>query len=167
MGKENENEKQEQSKIKTILSNFVYLIMLLGIIIAIIYGKDFISSNEENKKRFPLFIIVICALVLVIFIVLMVSSAKEFPDEQKKERQPVFVERISKEDYEREKEEFTRREVEKLYRSKQFNEMKKEKGDNKENWIWQSREKAKKTVWRENENSEDCDNLSQITLSDN
>ena len=36
-----------------------------------------------------------------------------------------------------------------------------EKGTNKENWVWQTREKEKKDVWREEEesNSEGLDSI--------
>ena len=45
--------------------------------------------------------------------------------------------------------------------------MAEQKGDKQENWVWQTKEKEKKTVWRDRDQSdEDIDNLSQITISD-
>jgi hypothetical protein len=165
----------------SIKQNLIYIVMFGAIILAIFYSSDFNKSevkldgqeNDDNidvglvkKSKFPLQVIIVVSFVLVGFIFLMVSGSKQYVQEAKKETpKKSFVGRMTKEEFETAKKENTRRELEKLMQTPQFKQMVEQKGDDPKNWIWQIREKEKKTVYRDRESSDD-ENLSQITVSD-
>jgi hypothetical protein len=174
---EDQPEVKKTSFFSTLKQNFIYIVMFGAIILAIFYSQDnktdesIVEGEDQGleiaKPKFPLKYILSVGVTLLVFIIVMVLNSKSFSNDAKK-TQPVqksFVARQSKEDYEILKAETTRRELEKLYQSPNFKRMHDRKGDNPSNWIWQTKEKDKKVVYRDNESSGD-ERLSQITVSD-
>lgn len=174
---------QKQSKMKfifnTIKDNILYIIMFSAVILAILFSNGYVSySNEEGdegaseeikKRKFPLQIFLIVTAVLIFFIYSMVSGSKGYMQKAKNEFETPkksYVERISKAEYEKITQETTKKELVKLMQSPQFKQMKQQKGEDPKNWVWQTREKEKKVVYREREDSDEDDHLSQLTVSD-
>jgi len=181
--KENEN----KGIFSTVKYNILYFLMFVALIASIYYDyfnkeKSISESslNEQNmnegntsqieEKKIPLTSILIAGSVLIVFIVINVLTSKDFVRDavkQEASNQKSFTSRITKEEYERSTKETTSRELQKLINDPRYSKMIKEKGTDPINWVWQTKEKEKKTVWRENNNnSDDEDDLSQITLSD-
>lgn len=52
----------------------------------------------------------------------------------------VFIDRITPEEFEEQKKEFTVQQVEALYNSKEYKKMRRQKGAQKEKWNWQANE---------------------------
>lgn len=52
----------------------------------------------------------------------------------------VFINQISEEQFEEQKDAFTKEQLEKLYQSKEYKRAKREKGKAIENWNWQAHE---------------------------
>jgi hypothetical protein len=149
--------------------------MLVAILVAVFFTTgEGISDNskdgnldESKKYKMPLKVIIMVGSVLILFIIYMVYSSKSYMEQAKKGNPQVsYTSRVSKQEYESITKEATEREIEKLMRNPKFQKMVEEKGDEPKNWIWQTKEKEKKTVYRDRESSCDEDNLSEITLSD-
>lgn len=168
-----------------IRNNFIYFAMVAAIIGSAFYGnfinrKDPISSEEhyeqdridklENEKsRFPFYTVIIILFFLLYFVCDLVKNSKTFQQEAARnvERKPIFTNRISREEFERQKKEITDRELQRLFQSPNFKSMSEKKGQDKKNWVWQTQEKEKRTVFRDRAESDDeNDRLSQITVSD-
>jgi len=75
-----------------------------------------------------------------------------------------YLIRQSTHQYEQLRDYYTRRELDKLYNSDQFKQMRQEKGDNLTNWNWQMKEKATKDVYREK--GTESEDISHLSLSD-
>lgn len=161
----------------TLKENSIYILMFFSIVAAIYfnYTNDEVKSeNQENdsnqNKKFSLKIIIVSLVVVVIFIFFMVMNSKTFEESAKRPdptAEKSYVNKLTTQEYNKITENTTKRELEKLYNNPKFKKMAEQKGDKQENWVWQTKEKEKKTVWRDRDQSdEDIDNLSQITISD-
>ncbi len=166
------SDSNEENKSGFLKQNFVYIAMVVILVGAIIYSGQHSETQEEEqtKPKFPLKFIVVVLVVLSVFIFLMVTSSKTFEKEAKRAvpKQKFYTQRLTKDEFEQETKDVTQRELQKLYENNKFNQMLKEKGNKQAEWVWQTKEKEKKVVFRENAHDEedDDDNLSQITLSD-
>ena len=97
-----------------------------------------------------------------------ISFAKEQEKKAKIQEEKSYVEPIrSKTTYDVITKETTQKEVEKLFNSEKFKKMAEEKGENIENWNWQSREKTKRTIFREDKSDTSDEHMSQVDFSDN
>jgi len=97
-----------------------------------------------------------------------ISFAKEQEKKAKIQNEKVFAEPIkSVNQYEMITKETTQKEVEKLFSSEKFKKMAEEKGEKVENWNWQSREKSKRTVFRDDKSDTSDEHMSQVDFSDN
>jgi hypothetical protein len=56
----------------------------------------------------------------------------------------------------------TQIELEKLKNNPKYQEMLRQKGSDKKNWVWQTAEKEKKTVWKDDGESSNSEGLSEI-----
>lgn len=169
--------KHEESFLRKLMVNALYTSMLVAVLIYLVekYFIHPITDSQEDKKskhnlvpiQFLYYMIPIVLLIVTLFFYKMVEESKQYQKEAKvtKPVQKSFTNRISKEDYSKLTEEITRKEIEKLKQNPKFREMINQKGNNPANWVWQTQEKEKRTVWKE-ENDDDVENLSDITLSD-
>ena len=178
---EKRNKNSEQGGFFTFIKqNLIYFIMLIAIIIALFFNfqnEENIQINENKniekieKSKLPFKAIILSAVVVITFIIFMIFSSKQFEETSKKpintqttEKQ--FVNKVSKREFKKITEETTQRELDKLYSNPKFRTMVEKKGDKIENWVWQTKEKEKKVVYRDRESSDEDDHLSQITISD-
>lgn len=163
-----------ESTMRKFCFNFVVILMLSGIVYHF-YNKSQSDGRQEQPdkekivpREYTLYIIL--GVVLIIFCVFfqMISESKVYQKEAKvtKPIQKSYTKRMTTNEYNHIAEETTKKELDKLYQSREFQEMIKRKGTDPSNWVWQTKEKEKRTVWRE-DNDDDVSNLSQITLSDN
>jgi hypothetical protein len=165
------NRKDNKTGIFQILKdNLIYIIMAFILLAAIYYSTQ--NSEESNmdgsKLMFYLKVILVVLIVGGIFVFLNVSGARSFEQEAKntKPRMKHYTQKKTREEYEREKQSVTEKELQKLYQSDKFRNMVREKGNDKAEWVWQTKEKEKKVVFRENESCDEDEHLSQITVSD-
>jgi hypothetical protein len=175
---ERRNKNSEQGGFFTFIKqNLIYCIMFVAIVIALFYNfqnQDNTQINENKKiekSNFPLKAIILSAVVAITFIIFMIFSSKQFEETSKKpintqttEKQ--FVNKVYKGEFKKIAEDTTQRELDKLYSNPKFRTMLEKKGDKVENWVWQTKEKEKKVVYRDRESSDEDDHLSQITISD-
>lgn len=172
-------ERNEEGLFATIKKNILYVFMVVAVIIAILYSnglpenkkeKDINTDIDTSEVKSSNSILKILAIVLVIggaFIYFMISGHQDYIKQaQKGSEEKSFVSRLSKEDYSKITEDTTKRELEKLMTNPKFKEMLGKKGDDPKNWIWQTRDKEKRVVYRDRESSDEEDNLSQLTISD-
>ena len=177
------NKKQSENFILYLIKQYLIYIIMAGAIITMIFFSEFVKeeahiieeeiqklTDKEIKRKHILPIILIVVVILILFILFSVRGSKEFVQTQEKKQidgsRKSFVKRLTRDEYERSKAEATQKELQKLYENPQFKKLFHERGDDTKKWAWQSREKDKRVVYRENEDSEDIDRLSQITLSD-
>lgn len=155
----------------------VYFLMLIGIIVAIFFKnlkhqEEEVAEilKEENKsKSFNMYIILGAILIFLIVVIQMIKGSKEFEKQVKVEtpkKTPVYANRLTLEEYEKRKQETTTKELDKLRSASKFQKMLQAKGEDEQNWNWQIREKSKKSVYKENEDSDDIEHLSQVGFSD-
>ena len=168
----------------SIYSNIWYLVMGVAILVAVFYQKvysvevpivksdldlsdNMIEVNSLNQK-IPKPAIILIVVIILILLVVIIRNSKDFENQVKIQKTPTkyVAKRITKEEFDRQKNDTTKKEIEKLYNSPSFKRMLNQKGEDPKNWIWQTREKDKKVAFRDDVNSEDEANLSQITLSD-
>ena len=146
------------------------------------FEKDYLHKEKQDNKtketvenlknkiptnvKIILVTLVLSSLVILIFFIS--KDSKTYQSYEKKKLQQAeknkisFVSNpISKKDFEKEAKSATEIELEKLKQNPKYQKMLEEKGTNKENWVWQTREKEKKDVWREEEesNSEGLDSI--------
>lgn len=152
--------------------NLIYLIMFVLLIFSYFnYGwpTEKHDHQYEEKSKFSFKFALLCLIALVIFVFIMLTSARNFEKNAKvttNANQKNFVQRVSKEEYERQKQEVTQKELEKLYKSEQFRKMKNMKGERMSEWNWQTKENEKKVVFREDPIDDDEDeHLSQVDVS--
>ena len=181
-GNQISDKNHQQNFLLYLMNNYlVYIIMAVAIIVFIFISDDsgkildkFLKLLENPTKRMPILAIALAILaILIIFISLAVIGSRKFKvTEDKKlkslegKSKKTFVKQLTKEEYEIVKQETTKKELEKLYENPQFQTLLNERGTDSKKWAWQSREKEKRVVYRDNEDSEEIDHLSQITLSD-
>jgi len=182
-----ENQITDRNRDKNFLLYFmrnylVYIIMVVAIIAFIFISDDSPKILEklykiinEPSKRLPTLAIALAVLsILIIFVGVAVSGSRKYKDTADKKIKSLeaksnktYVKQLTKEEYEIVKQETTKKELEKLYENPQFQRLLNERGTDSKKWAWQSREKEKRVIYRDNEDSEEIDHLSQITLSDN
>lgn len=128
----------------------------------------------QNSPNFFFIVIPLLAVLILAFIWRVVSENKRHAQNVAKARatleRKAYVEQVSKnQEYDKITKETTQREIKKLFDNETFKKMIEEKGENPENWNWQSREKAKKTVFRqrdENKSDTSDEHMSQVDFSD-
>ncbi len=137
------------------------------------YNKLKNSFNDFRKSNYYRYVLLgmIC-LILGGFIWGVskgkISFAKEQEKKAKIQNEKVFAEPTKGlNQYEMITKETTQKEVEKLFSSEKFKKMAEEKGEKVENWNWQSREKAKRTVFRDDKSDTSDEHMSQVDFSDN
>jgi len=183
IGDTRRNIKPRENFILYLIKHYLIYIIMASAIITMIFFSEFLkdgahNNQEENnkltdkeiKRKYILPIVLIVVVILILFIVFSVRGSKNFVQIQEKklidDRHKTYVKRMTQNEYERCKAETTQNELQKLYENSQFKKLYNERGNDTKKWTWQSREKDKRVVYRENEDSEDIDRLSQITLSD-
>lgn len=166
--------------LQKINSNIFFYGMFIAIIISMIHHHFFeektISTDSDSKTLIDQFLqkhkinLIILVFVFILFCLwLFIRNFIEFKEETTNPQShyiKVFTQKlITKEELQKNSEEATRRELKKLFENPQFQKMYEEKGDDMTNWNWQSRERAQKVVYRDNESCSDSE-LSKITLTD-
>lgn len=178
-------ENSKTGLISFIKNNFIYFAMVVGIIGSVFYDKfvnykhydpskghnehEIIDKFANQKPKFPFYTVIIIVLFILYFVFDLVRNSKTFVQNggRNVHRKPIYTNRISKEEYQHQKNDVTDRELQKLFQNPNFKNISEKKGQDKKNWVWQTKEKEKKTVYRERESSDDeNDRLSQITVSD-
>jgi hypothetical protein len=168
---------EETGLISLMRRNCIYILMFLAIISVLFFKSFFIQeeeilvNSEKLENSHPLKIILIIGGALLFFIIFMIFDSKSFEKKALRSQQETFTKafatQVTQEKYNESKRETTRKELEKLYQSDEFKKMQRSKGNNPESWNWQVKEKSKKVVYRDNnESCSEDDDLSQITLSD-
>jgi hypothetical protein len=109
-------------------------------------------------------VIVISLITFIIFVFVFKTVKNEGDSPQSPSKYfKLYAEPVDKKKYNELTKEITQSEVKKLMNSEEFKRVYEEKGENEENWNWQSREKAKKVLFKdENEDDikdEDLENL--------
>jgi heme/copper-type cytochrome/quinol oxidase subunit 2 len=162
---------------QTFKQNFIYIVMFFSIVGAIYYNyttQEVEGENEQDNtnpnKKISFRVIIASLVVIVTFIIFMVMNSKSFEESAKRPdptAEKSYVNKLTTQQYNKITENTTKKELEKLFSDPKFKKMYEQKGNKPENWVWQTKEKEKKTVWRDREESdEDIDNLSQITISE-
>jgi hypothetical protein len=153
--------------LQNIKSNLLYIFMFIFLIGAIVYqffNKTEEHTGEDNKPKntTTLYVKIIGgSIVLICFLIFVIKSTKDFQNtEEVPEKSPVA--HISKDEYKRQADEVTKRELEKLKQSEQYKKFVESKsGNGAQNW--QETEKDKKVVYRDGPESDDSDeDLSHI-----
>lgn len=140
MGTKDKVTNQDTSKaaksIKDMLSFRDKLIILGGVILFVVFGFAYMRNDSQSFQ----------------------AEAKK----PEKFFKPV-VSNICPEEYDQQTRTTTERELDKLRRNPKFQQMLKEKGTDRRKWVWQTREKEEKQVFREgNETSDEEEDLSYI-----
>lgn len=133
-------------------------------------ATDDLSKGAQSIKsmlsfRDKLIILGVVILFIVFGFIFMRNDSQNFQAEAKKPEKyfkPV-VSNICLEEYERQTKLTTERELEKLRKNPKFQQMLREKGTDRKKWVWQTREKEEKQVFREgNDTSDEDEDLSYI-----
>ena len=131
------------------------------------------NFKEFKKTRDFKFIVLITVVFLLLgFLWIIRKGKKDFVKEEVikmvKQQRTLYAEPVQdKSKYDLITKETTQKEIEKLYENERFKKMLNEKGETLEKWNWQSREKAKRTVFREDKSDTSDEHMSQVDLSDN
>ena len=138
--------------------------MIICIIISFIIEFD---TRDLSQKFIPKFTIII--IIIGFFIYLTSENSKRYIEKINYKDNPIqYVRRVNKENYERECIETTERELKKLYNSKKFLQMYSQKGEDRANWVWQTKEKKKRKIWNEQDDSDiNSEELEKLSFSDN
>ena len=138
--------------------------MIICIIISFIIEFD---MRDLTKKFIPKFTIII--IIIGFFIYLSSQNSKRYIEKINYKDNPIqYVRRVNKENYEKECKETTERELKKLYNSKKFLQMYSQKGEDRANWVWQTKEKKKRKIWNEQDDSDiNSEELEKLSFSDN
>ena len=128
------------------ITKLMYILMIICIITSFIIEFDI---RDLRKKFIPKFTIII--IIIGFFIYLSSQNSKRYIEKINYKDNPIqYVRRVNKENYEKECKETTERELKKLYNSKKFLQMYSQKGEDRANWVWQTKEK-KKTFFPQND----------------
>jgi hypothetical protein len=131
--------------------------------------------KEFRRSQYFFYVIVPSLLIIIASFIWNVKKGKAtFVNEQVKksikQSKKLFAENVqNREEYDMITKETTKKEIEKLFENERFKTMVDERGENQENWNWQSREKSKKVVFREvGEGKSDTsdEHMSQVDFSD-
>ena len=138
--------------------------MIICIIISFILEFD---TRDLSQKFIPKFTIII--IIIGFFIYLSSQNSKRYIEKINYKDNPIqYVRRVNKENYEKECKETTERELKKLYNSKKFLQMYSQKGEDRANWVWQTKEKKKRKIWNEQDDSDiNSEELEKLSFSDN
>ena len=138
--------------------------MIICIITSFIIEFDI---RDLRKKFIPKFTIII--IIIGFFIYLSSQNSKRYIEKINYKDNPIqYVRRVNKENYEKECKETTERELKKLYNSKKFLQMYSQKGEDRSNWVWQTKEKKKRKIWNEQDDSDiNSEELEKLSFSDN
>ena len=138
--------------------------MIICIITSFIIEFDI---RDLRKKFIPKFTIII--IIIGFFIYLSSLNSKRYIEKINYKDNPIqYVRRVNKENYEKECKETTERELKKLYNSKKFLQMYSQKGEDRANWVWQTKEKKKRKIWNEQDDSDiNSEELEKLSFSDN
>ena len=138
--------------------------MIICIITSFIIEFDI---RDLTKKFIPKFTIII--IIIGFFIYLSSQNSKRYIEKINYKDNPIqYVRRVNKENYEKECKETTERELKKLYNSKKFLQMYSQKGEDRANWVWQTKEKKKRKIWNEQDDSDiKSEELEKLSFSDN
>lgn len=138
--------------------------MIICIITSFIIEFDI---RDLTKKFIPKFTIII--IIIGFFIYLSSQNSKRYIEKINYKDNPIqYVRRVNKENYEKECKETTERELKKLYNSKKFLQMYSQKGEDRANWVWQTKEKKKRKIWNEQDDSDiNSEELEKLSFSDN
>ena len=138
--------------------------MIICIITSFIIEFDI---RDLRKKFIPKFTIII--IIIGFFIYLSSQNSKRYIEKINYKDNPIqYVRRVNKENYEKECKETTERELKKLYNSKKFLQMYSQKGEDRANWVWQTKEKKKRKIWNEQDDSDiNSEELEKLSFSDN
>ena len=134
------------------------------------FWNKFLEFKGTRNFKYTIFSTIL--LLIIGFAWTIYKGKKSFAKEELKKKQlkqsTLFAEPIQdKSKYELITKETTKKEIEKLYENVKFKKMLNEKGETTENWNWQSREKAKRTVFREEKSDTSDEHMSQVDFSDN
>ena len=138
--------------------------MIICIITSFIIEFDI---RDLTKKFIPKFTIII--IIIGFFIYLSSQNSKRYIEKINYKDNPIqYVRRVNKENYEKECKETTERELKKLYNSKKFLQMYSQKGEDRANWVWQTKEKKKRKIWNEQDDSDiNNEELEKLSFYDN
>ena len=134
----------------------------------------FLNNFKVFKKTrdFKFIVLITVVFLLLGFLWIIRKGKKDFVKEEVikmvKQQRTLYAEPVQdKSKYDLITKETTQKEIEKLYENERFKKMLNEKGETLEKWNWQSREKAKRTVFREDKSDTSDEHMSQVDLSDN
>ena len=146
------------------ITKLMYILMIICIITSFIIEFDI---RDLTKKFIPKFTIII--IIIGFFIYLSSQNSKRYIEKNNYKDNPIqYVRRVNKENYEKECKETTERELKKLYNSKKFLQMYSQKGEDRANWVWQTKEKKKRKIWNEQDDSDiNSEELEKLSFSDN
>jgi hypothetical protein len=148
--------------IRTLKSNLIYIVMGIVILLAL-YLRNL--PFQDTKLQDLKYILLIIIIVVAGFFYVAMQDKNQFQiDAAKPQPTKQFARQLTTSDYERIKRETTEREKQKLYESPAFKKMMNAKGNDESKWIWQTREKEKKTIYRDQEESDD-ESLSKVTIT--
>lgn len=129
------------------------------------------SQSWKDKITFKTKLI-ITGVVMLIVAVVFILITKESKTQQKNaivlgenpESSKIFAANATtnKKKYEYQTKTTTEAELEKLKNNPKFQEMLRQKGTDKKNWVWQTAEKENKTVWKDDGESSNSEGLSEI-----
>jgi preprotein translocase subunit SecG len=154
---------------QTIKTNFLYVTMFLILVTSLVYqfiNKSDEADSQRPKKGSSFYLALFGGIFfIIILIIYLIKNSKGFQKDA--QENPVVeqsrVGKVSEEEYKKQTEENTKREIEKLMQCEKFKKLKAVKGEDPKNYNWQIADKAKKTVYRENEDSDDSDDsLSKV-----
>jgi len=126
-------------------------------------SKEKSLSLKDSLSFKSKLIILICFCIAVGIVLFNIfRDTKEFQNSNKnsmgKFQKPICTNAtINKEEYNKQTEESTKKELSKLYNNPKYQRMLIEKGKDKSNWNWQTKEKESKTIFREGKESSDED----------
>ncbi len=133
-------------------------------------NDDIVAKNKEKPLSLKdslsfksKLIILICFCIAVgILLFNIFQDTKDFQTTSKnsmgKFQKPICTNaKLNKEEYNQQTEESTKKELSKLQNNPKYQRMMIEKGKDKSNWNWQTKEKESKTIFREGKESSDED----------
>jgi hypothetical protein len=154
---------------QTIKTNVLYIAMLIILLVSLVY--QFLQKPEDDgdqrpKKTMAFYVALFGGIFFIVTLVIyLIKNSKDFQkdaqDNPVVEKSPVA--RISKSEYQKQADETTKRELEKLMQSEKYKKMKESKGNDPKKYNWQTAEKEKRTIYRDNEDSDNSDDsLSKV-----
>jgi hypothetical protein len=154
--------------LQAIKYNLLYILMFIVLIASAVY--HYINqevSEDKPKKPVKFYIGVVAGVCFIIaLLIYLIKNSKEFQKDA--QENPVVqkspVAQISKSDYQKQTDENTKREIEKLMKSEKYRQHLAKKGNDETKYNWQLAEKEKKVVYRDDVSDEEgsVDSLSKV-----